>query len=208
MSEPIDMDGAENERTSGTRLTGSRSTRGSRRDDSVRNVVEWVAVIVVAILLAVLIKTFVVQAFRIPSASMEPTLMVGDRVVVNKLSYRMHDVNRGDVIVFKRPPRAPSGPNEPKQLIKRVIGLPGDTVLARDGKVYINDKLLNEPYLPAGTMTLDMDNPLIVPKGQLWVMGDNRTHSGDSRVFGTIDKDTIIGRAFFIIWPPGRMTAL
>lgn len=179
-----------------------------RTDSSVRNTIEWLAVIVIAILLAVLIKTFVVQAFKIPSASMEATLMPGDRVVVNKLSYRMHEVNRGDVVVFSRPPRAPSGPDDPKQLIKRVIGLPGDTVSAREGQVYVNGKKLVEPYLAEGTPTYDMDNPLTVPEGQLWVMGDNRTNSGDSRVFGPIDKTSIVGRAFFIIWPPGRFKAL
>lgn len=179
-----------------------------RAESSVRNTIEWLAVIVIAILLAVLIKTFVIQAFKIPSASMEPTLMPGDRVVVNKLSYRMHDVNRGDVIVFSRPPRAPSGPEDPEQLIKRVIGLPGDTVTARDGQVYINDKRLVEPYLPKGTPTYDIDNPVKIPEGQLWVMGDNRTNSGDSRVFGPIESSSIVGRAFFIIWPPGRFNAL
>lgn len=182
--------------------------RSSTNDASVRNMVEWLVVIVVAVLAAVLIKTFVVQAFKIPSASMEPTLMVGDRVVVNKLSYHAHDVNRGDVIVFKRPPLAPSGPDEPGQLIKRVIGLPGDTVMAKDGEVYVNGKRLIEPYLPEGTETLDMDNPIDVPEGKLWVMGDNRMHSGDSRYFGTIDESTIIGRAFFKIWPPGRLGPL
>lgn len=182
--------------------------RSANNDASVRNMVEWLAVIVVAVLFAVLIKTFVVQAFKIPSASMEPTLMIGDRVVVNKLSYRAHQVNRGDVIVFKRPPLAPSGANEPEQLIKRVIGLPGDSVQAKDGQVYINGKRLLEPYLPQGTETLDMDNPVEVPPGKLWVMGDNRMHSGDSRYFGTIDENTVIGRAFFKIWPPGRLGPL
>lgn len=151
--------------------------------------------------LSLIIKTYVVQAFKIPSASMETTLMVGDRVVVNKLSYRTHDVNRGDVVVFRRPPWAPSGPDEPAQLIKRVIGLPGDTVEVRDGNVYIDGKRLDEPYLEEGTPTLGMDVPFKVPEGQIWVMGDNRLNSGDSRVFGSVDIDTIIGRAFFIIWP-------
>lgn len=173
-----------------------------------RNTLEWLAVFIVAIVLAVLIKTFFVQAFRIPSGSMEPTLMIGDRVVVNKLSYRAHEVNRGDVVVFHRPPRAPSGPGEPAQLIKRVIGLPGETLVARNGQIFIDDKRLVEPYLPEGTPTYDMDNPIKIPEGQIWVMGDNRTHSGDSRYFGPIDIDSIIGRAFLKIWPPGRFGTL
>lgn len=185
-----------------------RASASRRQDSSLRNMAEWVLVIVVAVSLSLIIKTYVVQAFKIPSASMETTLMVGDRVVVNKLSYRTHDVNRGDVVVFRRPPRAPSGPDEPAQLIKRVIGLPGETVEARDGNVYIDGKRLDEPYLEEGTPTLGMDVPFKVPEGQIWVMGDNRLNSGDSRVFGSVDIDTIIGRAFFIIWPLGRITAL
>jgi len=173
-----------------------------------RNLAEWVAVIVGAVLVAVLIKTFLVQAFRIPSESMVPTLEIGDRVLVNKLSYRAHEINRGDVVVFTRPPGLPAGPGEPEDLIKRVIGVPGDTVQAKGGSMYINDVLLNEPYLAGGTTTVNLDQPVKIQKGQAWVMGDNRNNSQDSRVFGPIQSDTVIGRAFTIMWPPSRIGSL
>jgi signal peptidase I len=183
-------------------------SRSQRKRSSTRNLVEWVVVIIGAVLVAILIKTFVVQAFRIPSESMTPTLEVGDRVMVNKLSYDAHDLNRGDVVVFHRPPGLPSGPNDPQDLIKRVIGLPGDTVVAKDGSMYVNGKRLEEPYLPDTAKTYNLDDPVEIPEGQVWVMGDNRTNSEDSRVFGPIDSDTIVGRAFMIMWPPGRIGAL
>jgi len=179
-----------------------------KRRSTTRNVIEWVAVIVGAVLVALVVKTFLVQAFRIPSESMDPTLITGDRVLVNKLSYRLHDVNRGDVVVFDRPKNLPGGPDDPKDLIKRVIGLPGDTVFARDGRVYVNDRPLKEPYLPAGTSTVNMDQPVTVPKGKVWVMGDNRGNSQDSRVFGPIPEDSIVGRAFMIMWPLNRVGSL
>lgn len=180
----------------------------SRRHSSTRNTLEWVAVIVGAVVVALLIKTFVVQAFRIPSESMVPTLEMGDRVLVNKLSYDAHDLNRGDVIVFTRPDNLPAGPGEPEDLIKRVIGLPGDELLTKDGQLYVNGRLLEEPYLPEGTPTYGIDQPLVVPEGEILVLGDNRENSSDGRVFGPIPADTVIGRAFMIMWPPGRIGAL
>ncbi len=182
--------------------------QGRRKHSATRNIVEWVAVVIGAVLVALVIKTFVVQAFKIPSESMAPTLLDGDRVVVNKLSYDAHELNRGDVVVFSRPPGLPAGPNDPKDLIKRVIGLPGDTLLTRDGAVYVNDRRLEEPYLPEGTMTYDIDRPLVVPEGTVFLLGDNRGHSSDSRVFGPVDVDTVIGRAFMIMWPFSRIGAL
>ncbi len=182
--------------------------RKSRQKSSTRNLVEWLIVIVVAVALAVVIKTYLVQAFRIPSESMSPTLMVRDRVLVNKLSYDLHDVNRGDVVVFSRPSALPNRPDDPDDLIKRVIALPGESVTARDGSIYIDGKRLKEPYLDDSVKTYNLDNPVTVPDGHVWVMGDNRTNSEDSRFFGPVDADTIVGRAFMIMWPPGRMGAL
>lgn len=183
-----------------------RPARTSR--SSTRNLVEWGLVIIGAILVAFLVKTFLVQAFRIPSESMEPTLLVGDRVLVNKLSYRLHDVNRGDVVVFTRPANLSSGADQPEDLIKRVIGLPGETVQTKDGDVYVDGRELEEPYLPPGTETNGIEEPLDIPAGHLLVMGDNRGNSQDGRVFGPIDEDTIVGRAFMVMWPPGRMGSL
>lgn len=173
-----------------------------------RNALEWVAVIVGAVLVALLVRNFVVQSFQIPSGSMHPTLLEGDRVLVNRLSYRLHDINRGDVIVFARPDSAPASPDEPDDLIKRVIALPGETIEAREGKVYIDGRQLDEPYLDPGTLTTGLDEPVTVPDGELFVMGDNRGNSADSRFIGAIPEDSVIGRAFAIIWPPSRFSGL
>jgi signal peptidase I len=127
----------------------------SRRDRTKRLIIEWVVLIVAALVIAFVIKTFLFQAFYIPSASMEPTLNIGDRVLVNKLSYDFHDVRRGDIVVFKAPPGERSAGIQ--DLVKRVIGLPGETVTERrDGNtydIYINGRRLHEPYLPAGAST-------------------------------------------------------
>jgi signal peptidase I len=173
-------------------------------------VVEWACVVAGAVLLALVVKIFLLQAFYIPSPSMYPTLKEGDRVLVNKLSYKLHDVNRGDVVVFERP--ASEAPSAIPELIKRVIGLPGDSVTFRNGQVYINGELLDEPYLPAGvTTTADFapnrctpDAPCLIPQGDVWVMGDNRNDSKDSRYFGPIPESSIVGRAFVIVWPFNR----
>jgi signal peptidase I len=133
---------------------------------------------------------------------MEPTLHEGDRVLVNKLSYKLHDVHRGDVVVFRRPEGAESGDDDIEDLIKRVIGLPGDTVETVDGVIYVNGEPLPEPYLVKGTRS---DSPpvqrQVIPKDHYFVMGDNRGNSQDSRFFGPIDGGLIVGRAFWRIYP-------
>jgi signal peptidase I len=172
-----------------------------------RSVIEWAVVLGGALVVALLIKAFLIQAFYIPSESMVPTLKIGDRVLVNKLSYNLHDVNRGDLVVFERPPG--ESDEDIKDLIKRVIGLPGDSIVIKDNAVYVNGERLEENYLPAGTLTkqgrLDCadTNPCKVADDSVWVMGDNREHSYDSRYFGTIKENTIVGRAFLRIWPLG-----
>jgi signal peptidase I len=196
----------------------SAPRHAARVDDDqsarVRSIVEWVAVIVGALVVALVVKTFLFQAFYIPSASMEPTLQKGDRVLVNKLSYDLHDVHRGDVVVFKLPADE-VGSDGIKDLIKRVIGLPGDVIETRDGVVYINDEPLEEPYLADGTTTgspSDGQNPGIerqtVPDGHVYVLGDNRSNSADSRYRGPIPIESIVGRAFILVWPPGDVGSL
>lgn len=225
---PATVDDAVTDATDASETTTDELKAAARRDadaarqqednthDRVRSMVEWVAVIVGALVVALVVKTFLFQAFYIPSASMEPTLEKGDRVLVNKLSYDLHDVNRGDVVVFELP-RDAIGADGIKDLIKRVIGLPGDTIESRDGVVYINDRRLAEPYLPDGVATGDTTNgsnpPIerqVVPDGTVFVMGDNRANSHDSRYAdrGPIPIDAIVGRAFVLVWPPGKMGGL
>jgi signal peptidase I len=166
-----------------------------------RTVLEWAAVIAGGIIIALVVEAFLVQAFWIPTPSMVPTLEVGDRVLVNKLAYKFHDVHRGDVVVFERPPAAQNGTDsEIKDLIKRVVAVGGDTLEGRDGRVYVNGELIEEPYLEPGTVTENLPHQTIL-EGQVFVMGDNRENSEDSRFFGPIDEDTIVGRAFVKVLP-------
>ena len=171
---------------------------------------EWIIVIAVALGVALVIRTYVVAPFYIPSDSMFDTLHTDDRILVNKLSYRLHDVNRGDVVVFEKPPAVNFGDDSVEDLIKRVIGLPGDILEFRDCAVFVNGQLLDEPYTdgactepPNATVDPEQDGRITVPEGEYFVMGDNRRpqQSYDSRFWGYVDDDLIIGRAFVIIWP-------
>lgn len=181
------------------------SVRGSRQNTPRRRLsrrgrwaLEWAAVLVVAIGVAVAIRTFVVQTFYIPSQSMEPTLMVGDRILVDKLSYHLHSIHRGDIVVFGDPPaEASSGV---KDLVKRVIGLPGDVISSAGGHVVIDGKPLNEPWLPRGVVTAGI-TPQAIKPDHYFVMGDNRTDSQDSRYFGPIPSSLVVGHVVMRIWP-------
>ena len=196
---------------------------------------EYVGLAVVAIVLALLIRNFLGLAFYIPSKSMDPTLKVNDRVVVSRLSYRLHRPRRGDVIVFDNPTvyRQPAAlpirslrnilevvgiqHDKDKNLIKRLIGLPGETVEGRGGHVFINGKQLVEPYL--GPSVIQRDFGLVtIPPGRYWMMGDNRDNSEDSRFWTcpperpqrievfchTIAQSAMVGRAVVRLWPPWR----
>lgn len=175
-----------------------------------RAIIEWAILIGSALVIALVIKTFLFQAFYIPSESMKPTLNVGDRVLVNKLSYRVHDVNRGDIVVFETPPKAKDANGKIKDLVKRVVGLPGETVETHSGIVFVNGHQLAEPYLRNGVKTCALNSDpgtcgdvpaTTVPSGDVFVMGDNRTASKDSRAFGAITESSIVGRVFVRIWP-------
>ncbi|MGH1505564.1 MAG: signal peptidase I [Acidimicrobiales bacterium] len=170
---------------------------------SVARIVEWLVVIVGSLALALALRAWVVQSFSIPSESMEETLLVGDRLLVEKVSYRFGDPSHGDVVVFSRPPDVP-GPTD--DLIKRIIGLGGDVIEGRDSVVYRNGDALDEPYLDDGFFG-DF-GPITVPDGHMFVMGDNRDESLDSRVFGPLSTDLIVGRAFVKTWPLDRLGGL
>jgi signal peptidase I len=176
------------------------SVLGRRRN---RWLVEWALVLLVAVGVAFGVRTFVVQTFFIPSASMEPTLMIGDRILVDKVSYRLHGVHRGDIVVFGKPPRENAGPDV-KDLVKRVIGLPGDHISSQGGRVWIDGKPLAEPWLVPGTITTGI-TPLTVPANEYFVMGDNRSDSQDSRYFGPISRSLIVGRVVVRIWPLSKL---
>jgi signal peptidase I len=185
--------------------------------------------VVLALLVAILIKSFLVQAFFIPSDSMVPTLHRGDRVLVNKLAYLGGHVGRTDVIVFANP----NGPKEPERgplsaflhwlaeglgvarpanedYIKRVVGLPGETVEIKDHTVFVNGRPLAEPYLTEEARSCNREfGPVTVPPRSLFVLGDNRCNSADSRFgLGSVPIDAVVGRAFLIIWPPGDVGGL
>jgi signal peptidase I len=213
---------------------GARKTKGKRSFWR-----ELPILVVIALMLAVLIKTFAIQAFWIPSGSMENTLKINDRVLVNKIVYHTRGIARGDIVVFNGqgswdPGPVPTAGNVFEQfyngfasmfgfgrsadiLIKRVIGLPGDRVACCDaeGRVTVNGVPLNEQsYLYPGSAPSDVRFNIVVPPGRLWVMGDNRLVSDDSRDHlgdpggGTIPESAVIGRAFIIIWPPSRWRIL
>lgn len=165
------------------------------------SLLEWVVVIAVAITSALLMKAYLLAQFQVEGTSMLNTLHPGDRVLVNRLSYHLHDPRRGDVVVLHRL----EGTSGERDLIKRVIALPGEVVDIRDCMVYIDNRLLEEPYLDPTIASCTLPNgttfPYVVPSGDVFVMGDNRPGSGDSRSFGAIDEDNLVGRAFVVIWP-------
>ena len=172
------------------------TTEGRRR----RAVLDWVIVIGVALLVAFLVRTFVLAHFVVDGTSMVTTLHDGDRVFVNKLSYRLHDPNRGDVVVLHQI----SGTSE-RDLIKRVIALPGETIEIRSCQVLIDGRELQEPYLDPTIVTPGNCGgelaPVTVPEDFVFVMGDNRGGSQDSRALGPIAEDDLVGRAFVVFWP-------
>jgi signal peptidase I len=201
--------------------TRQRGTAGS--------LIELVTIVAVALGLALAIQAFVVKPYRIPSASMVPTLEISQRVLVDRITMHFSDPGRGDIVVFKPPLGAdtdqcgvsPPPPQEacPKptaersksNFIKRVVGLPGDHLKVIAGRVWINGKQLNEPYIrPPGPdcQNCDLPREITVPPGDFFMMGDNRGESDDSRTWGPVPKKWIIGKAFFTYWPPRRIGTL
>ena len=165
-----------------------------------KTAIEWTTVLGVALIAAYVIRTFVFQTFYIPSVSMVPTLQVGDRIVVSKISTELGAINRGDVIVFHRPPAEHCGDNSVTDLVKRVIGLPGDRVSNVGNQIFINGKRLHEHWNVAEPLGRDIGT-VVVPKGQYFMMGDNRSASCDSRYWGTLKRKYVVGKVIFRIWP-------
>jgi signal peptidase I len=221
-----------------TRLADPRPGPAGGADAPARRSVsmELLALVGVALAITFLVRLLVVQAFYIPSGSMEPTLHVGDRVRVSKLSYRLGDVQRGDVVVFDgRGSFAPldAGPDQggalaavgrsvgtflgvapsERDFVKRVVGLPGDRVVCCDaaGLLTVNGRALREPYLPAGEPASAEPFDVVVPAGRLWVMGDHRSDSADSRAHlgdpggGTVPLDRVVGKVLVRFWPLARL---
>jgi signal peptidase I len=176
--------------------------------------VELAGIVVVALVVAVLLRTFVVGTYSIPSGSMEPTLNINDRILVDKLAYDLHGIHRGDIVVFSTPRNEDCAGPPVADLVKRVIGLPGETISLSGGHVYIDGKELAQPWLTAaakrGTFPgpssepYSLNHPYTVPSGDVYMMGDNRAESCDSRYWGPIPESTIVGKVDVRIWPLTR----
>lgn len=218
---PVDgdlgVDDVTEEEIRAARELRARRAAKNEKASSLRNTVEWIVVLVAAVAVAVVVRTFVFQTFWIPSPSMAETLVENDRVLVNKLSYRFGDPSRGDVVVFKRPPEVPGNIDD---LIKRVVALEGERISIREGGVWIDGERLVESYVAgqetfpnvgcgAGeTSGIDTVEGFMVPDDHLFVLGDNRGDSSDGRCFGPIDEDLLVGRAFMLLWPPSKVGGL
>jgi len=181
----------------------TRADRRTHARERRRAVRDWLILVGVALVVAVVVRQFVFQLFYIPSGSMEPRLEIGDQVFVNKLAYDVGDPQRGDLVVFTRPPSWSDVPVE--DLVKRVVGLPGETIEGRDGHVYIDGHPLSEAYLPKGTSTSSF-GPLTVPQHEYFMMGDNRSGSNDSRMHTAVDRDEFVGKVFMTVWPLDRVS--
>jgi signal peptidase I len=183
----------------------------------VRIALDWLVTIGVAVAVVLTVKVEVANPYRIPSASMEPTLRCArpapgcdgsfsDRVIANRLAYRFHDPHRGDIVVFKAPPAAKRNCSEGGTFVKRIIGLPGEVVSERSGIVYIDGKPLHEAYVDPRRRDTTTQTWPRVPKDQYFVMGDNRASSCDSREWGTVPRKNLIGPVLLTYWPPDRIS--
>lgn len=160
--------------------------------------ITYLVIIVLAVSLSLVIRVFVFEPYVVPTPSMEPTLMVNDKVLVNKLAYKFNPIKRGDLVAFH-------SPYERKDLVKRAIALGGEEIsLTNEGEIYINGQLYNEGYLTAGYQVSYENQTFILEENELFVMGDNRKNSLDSRYFGTIKKESVFGKLIFVYWPPKR----
>ena len=173
-----------------------------------RALIETAITIVVAVLLLGVLRTFAFEVFNIPSGSMTPTLGIGDRILVQKAFFSWHDVREGNVVVFSHPPLDDCPGPEKSDLVKRVIALPGQTIYSSGNSIYINGRLLAEPYLPRYDLLVppiaSSQDPYRVPAGEFYVLGDNRAYSCDSRYWGPIKGTSIVGKVVLLWWHDGH----
>jgi len=184
------------------RVEAQRGKHPRKRQGALGMVLEIVGIVVAAFALAMLVQAFVIKPFTIHQISMQPTLLDGDRVLINRMVYHFRDPKAGDVVVFDSPVE------EDEDLVKRVVAVAGDSVATKGGVLYVNGQPQEEPYLANSPFEGDDMAELVVPEDEVFVMGDNRNFSGDSRLFGPIDTERIIGAAFAIYWPIGRWDGL
>jgi signal peptidase I len=174
-----------------------------------RHIVEWAALLVLALVVTLTLRTFVFQTFFIPSGSMEPTLQIGDRIIVDKLAVDWGTMHRGDVLVFTAPPDEDCMGVHDVDLVKRVIGLPGDTLYSLGNTIYVNGHKLTEAWThtePLGPPPIALQShPVVVAARHYYMMGDNHSSSCDSRYWGTITRSDIIGKAVLRVWPFSRI---
>jgi signal peptidase I len=182
-----------------------------------RIAIDWIVTIVGAVAIVLAIKQWVVNPYRIPSSSMEPTLhcagaglgctaRFSDRVLANRFIYHFTDPERGDIVVFETPQRARQDCGAGGTFVKRIVALPGETWEMRNGVVYINKRRLQESYVHRDRRDVDTRPPIKVPEDSYFVMGDNRSQSCDSRVWGALPRDNLIGKVFAVYWPPRRIS--
>ena len=170
-----------------------------------KSLIEWAIVIVVAVLVSLLIRTYVFQTFFIPSGSMEPTLQIGDRIVVDKLAVEFGTIHVGDILVFKAPKAVATVCGDGvADLVKRVIGVPGDHLKSVGNNIYVNGKLLQQPWTHVAQIGSRPIKPTVVKRNHYFMMGDNEPDSCDSRYWGQIPRSSVIGKAFIRIWPLRR----
>ena len=171
----------------------------SRKRRILREVVGYTITIIVAVIVASLIRIFIFEPFIVPTPSMEPALKVGDKVIINKLYFKFDPIQRGDIIAFHSPIE------DNKELVKRAIGIEGDEIsLTTEGEIFINGEKIEEDFLPDAKDISYMNQLFIVEENEVFVMGDNRNNSYDSRYFGTISEDIIFGKLLATYWPPSR----
>src|SRR5215208_7082149 len=181
--------------------TSTEERRPARKKGG--GVLEYLVILLISFALVFgFVRPFVMEAFWIPSGSMIPTLEIGDRVLVNKFIYRFTEPERGDIIVFE------SVDNPDEDLIKRVVGIPGDTIAEKNGDLFVNSKPQKEPYTNKNLPDSSSFAKMTIPEDHVFVMGDNRANSADSRYFGPLPEKNIEGEAFLRFWPPNRLGPL